>query len=188
MAKIKKKEAEFLDQILGGLSAPFHLSYRFVALSELMTTTNDAIFKEQIGLGIKELRILRTALLFPGQPVSLIARWTFSEKAMMSKLVSRLCEQGYLERRIDAVDARSTQLFVSKSGAALVKKADRLSDDMFRQQFPTLSPDACKSLMATLDDILRDFSTVQSTPVTKLQEPEQSKKRRRTQRHLERRS
>lgn len=181
MAKIKKKEAEFLNRILCGLSAPFHLSYRFIALGELVTATNDAIFKEQIGLGIKELRILRTALLFPGQPVSLIARWTFSEKAMMSRLVSRLCEQGYLERRMDAVDARSTQLFVSKSGAALVKKADRLSDEMFRQQFPTLSPDVCKSLMGTLDGILRDFAALQSTSVTRLQEPEQSKRKRRPQ-------
>ncbi|MGS0891970.1 MarR family winged helix-turn-helix transcriptional regulator [Burkholderia stagnalis] len=164
MTKIKRKEAEFLDRILDGLSAPFHLSYRLIALGELITSVNDLLFKEKLGLGIKELRILRTAFLFPGQPVSLIGRWTFSEKAMMSKLVSRLCELGYLERRIDTTDARSTQLFVSKSGAALVKKADKLSDELFRQQFPSLSPDACKSLMNTLDDLLRDYTSAQASP------------------------
>ena len=88
MAKIKKKEAEFLEQVLDGLSAPFHLSYRFIALGEMITNANDTLFKQQLGLGMKEIRILRLAYQFPGQPVSVIARWTFSEKAMMSKLVS----------------------------------------------------------------------------------------------------
>ncbi|MGF6873995.1 MarR family winged helix-turn-helix transcriptional regulator [Paraburkholderia sp. MM5477-R1] len=178
MAKIKKKEAEFLDQVLGGLSAPFHLSYRFVALGELVTNANDTIFQQQIGLGLKELRILRIAFQFPGQPVSVIARWTFSEKAMMSKLVSRLCNLGYLERRIDDADARSTQLFVTESGAALVKTADALSNDLFRRQFPTLSRDACVSLMNTLDDVLRDFVAAQLTPVTDRPKLPRSKGRR----------
>jgi DNA-binding MarR family transcriptional regulator len=156
MAKIKQKDAEFLNQVLEGLSEPFHLSYRFVALGELVSTFNSSIFEQKIGLSLKALRILRIAYRFPGQPVSVVARWTFSEKAMMSKLVSRLCSLGYLERRIDEVDARSTQLFVTKAGAAVVKKADVLSNDLFLRQFPNFSPDACRSLMKTLDDMLRD--------------------------------
>jgi DNA-binding MarR family transcriptional regulator len=166
MAKIKKKEAEFLEQVLDGLSAPFHLSYRFIALGEMITNANDTLFKQQLGLGMKEIRILRLAYQFPGQPVSVIARWTFSEKAMMSKLVSRLCSLDYLERRIDDTDARSTQLFVTPSGAALVKKADTLSNELFRKQFPALSREASASLMKTLDDVLRDFVSAQMTSGT----------------------
>ncbi|AOJ85242.1 hypothetical protein WS87_00340 (plasmid) [Burkholderia sp. MSMB0856] len=164
MAKLKKSEAVFLDQILDGLSEPFHLSYRFIALGELVTNANDPVFKEQLGLSMKELRILRIAFQFPGQPVSVVARWTFSEKAMMSKLVSRLCRLGYLERRIDEADARSTQLFVTKAGAALVKKADALSNMLFCQQLPTLSPKGGAALMKMLDEILRTFIATQLKP------------------------
>jgi MarR family transcriptional regulator, temperature-dependent positive regulator of motility len=164
MATIRKNEAEFLNQVLDRLSDPFHLSYRFIAFRELVTNDNDRVFKAQLGLGLKELRILRLAFQFPGEPVSIIARWTFSEKAMMSKLVSRLCGLGYLERRIDEADARSTQLFVTKSGAALVKKADALSNELFRKQLPMLSSDATAQLMKTLDDVLKGFVAAQMTP------------------------
>ncbi len=143
----------------------------------MIANANDSIFKKQFGLSLKEMRILRLAYQFPGQPVSVIARWTFSEKAMMSKLVSRLCGLGHLERRIDNADARSTQLFVTRSGAMLVKKADALSNELFRKQFPTLSLEACASMMNTLDQVLRDFVAAQMTASTERSAKERQRRK-----------
>ncbi|RQO59877.1 hypothetical protein DBR47_10945 [Paucibacter sp. KBW04] len=157
MARMKKKEVDFLQQMLGQMDSPFYLSYRFIALSELVTRENDALYKNEVGLGIKELRVLRLVHLNPGQPVFMIGRWSFAEKAMTSKLVGKLCELGLLERRIDGKDARSLLLYVTPAGAEKVKAADAAAHRLFAQHFPSMSPERAAQLMGTLDELILEF-------------------------------
>jgi len=153
---MKRKEAEFLEHLLTSMSDPIYLSFRVIALGELVTRETDLAYTQELGIGIKALRVLRIARLQPGQPVRIVGKWAFVEKAAMSKLVSNLCNLGYLERRIDPHDARSMQLFVTKTGTALLKKADRLARKLMKKRFPSLSPEIAASLATTLDTLLLD--------------------------------
>jgi DNA-binding MarR family transcriptional regulator len=156
MTQMKRKDAEFLERLLASMSDPYYLSFRVIALGELVTRESDEAYAEELGVGIKELRVLRIARLQPGQPVQIVGKWSFVEKAAMSKLVSTLCNLGYLERRINPRDARSTLLFVTKDGAALLRTADRLAHKLMKKKFPSLSPEVVAMLTETLDTLLLD--------------------------------
>lgn len=153
---MKRKDAEFLERLLASMSDPCYLSFRVIALGELVTREGDLAYAEELGIGIKELRVLRIARLQPGQPVQIVGKWAFVEKAAMSKLVSTLCKLGYLERRTNPRDARSTLLFVTKGGAALLRSADRLARKLMKKKFPSLSPEVVATLTETLDTLLLD--------------------------------
>jgi DNA-binding MarR family transcriptional regulator len=151
---MKKKEVESLQQLLASMTEPFHLTYRFVALAEIITRESDSVYADALGLGIKEFRILRLVKSHPGQPVATIRRWSFVEKAMMSRLLTPLCEQGLLKREVDLKDARSNLLYITRRGAKLVDKADLLVKDLIQQRHPSLTRERCARLMAELDPIL----------------------------------
>lgn len=153
---MKKKEVESLQHLLSSMTEPFHVSYRFAALAEIITRESDSVYADELGLGIKEFRILRLVKLHPGQPVATIRRWSFVEKAMMSRLLTPLCEQGLLKREVDLKDARSNLLYITRKGANLVDKADAFVKNLMLRKHPSLTPERCTRLMAELDLILME--------------------------------
>ncbi|MFN7695392.1 MAG: MarR family winged helix-turn-helix transcriptional regulator [Burkholderiales bacterium] len=86
----------------------------------------DAVLAERLAeLGLKtgEHEVLVSLLLYPGATQQNLAAHSLTAKSVMSSLVSKLEQAGWLERRADASDARVWRLHLSTEGEALARRA-----------------------------------------------------------------
>ncbi|MDP3618962.1 MAG: MarR family winged helix-turn-helix transcriptional regulator [Ramlibacter sp.] len=104
-------------------------SPRFVDdyLGYLLGQANHALYKDfdahvrAAGLSSIEWRVLAT--LHDGEPltISQLAQEALSKQPTVTKLVQRMCEQGWLALRADATDHRRTLVTVTAAGKRLVR-------------------------------------------------------------------
>ncbi|MES2785470.1 MAG: MarR family winged helix-turn-helix transcriptional regulator [Pseudomonadota bacterium] len=104
-------------------------STRFVDdyLGYLLGQANHALYKDfdahvrAAGLSSIEWRVLAT--LHDGEPltISQLAQEALSKQPTVTKLVQRMCEQGWLALRADATDHRRTLVTVTAAGKRLVR-------------------------------------------------------------------
>jgi DNA-binding MarR family transcriptional regulator len=86
----------------------------------------DAVLAERLApLGLKtgEHEVLVSLLLYPGATQQNLAAHSLTAKSVMSSLVSKLEQAGWLERRADARDARVWRLYLSGDGESLARQA-----------------------------------------------------------------
>lgn len=105
------------------------MAARFVQgyLGYLLGQANHAVYKEfdahvrAAGLSSIEWRVLAT--LHDGEPltVSQLAHEVLSKQPTVTKLVQRMCEQGWLELQADPADQRRKLVAVTPSGKRLVR-------------------------------------------------------------------
>jgi DNA-binding MarR family transcriptional regulator len=96
-------------------------------LGYLLGQANHALYKEfdgyvrAAGLTSIEWRVLAT--LHDGEPltVSQLAHEVLSKQPTVTKLVQRMCEQGWLALQADAGDQRRTLVAVTPAGKRLVR-------------------------------------------------------------------
>jgi DNA-binding MarR family transcriptional regulator len=108
----------------GGKDAP-----RFVEnyLGYLLGQANHALYKNfdaqvrAAGLSSIEWRVLATLHDSPPQTVSQLAHEVLSKQPTVTKLVQRMCEQGWLELHADPADQRRTLVAVTAAGRKLVR-------------------------------------------------------------------
>ncbi|MES2635638.1 MAG: MarR family transcriptional regulator, partial [Pseudomonadota bacterium] len=96
-------------------------------LGYLLGQANHALYKDfdahvrAAGLSSIEWRVLAT--LHDGEPltISQLAQEALSKQPTVTKLVQRMCEQGWLALRADAADQRRTLVTVTAAGKRLVR-------------------------------------------------------------------
>ena len=96
-------------------------------LGYLLGQANHALYKEfdehvrAAGLSSIEWRVLAT--LHDGEPltVSQLAHEVLSKQPTVTKLVQRMCEQGWVELHADPADQRRTLVAATPAGRRLVK-------------------------------------------------------------------
>jgi DNA-binding MarR family transcriptional regulator len=106
-------------------------------LGYLLGQANHALFKDfdahvrAAGLSSIEWRVLAT--LHDGEPlpVSALAHEVLSKQPTVTKLVQRMCEQGYLKLQADDADQRRTLVAPTAAGRRLVKP---LVDEALRHE------------------------------------------------------
>ena len=102
---------------------------RFVQeyLGYLLGQANHALYKNfdaqvrAAGLSSIEWRVLATLHDSPPLTVSQLAHEVLSKQPTVTKLVQRMCEQGWLELHADAADQRRTLVAVTSAGRKLVR-------------------------------------------------------------------
>ena len=131
-------------------------------LGYLLGQANHALYKDfdaqvrAAGLSSIEWRVLAT--LHDSEPltVSALAHEVLSKQPTVTKLVQRMCEQGWVMLQADAGDQRRTLVAATAKGRRLVKPLVNKAQDHEAQLMQTLSSSesaALKKLLAKLGGV-----------------------------------
>lgn len=92
------------------------LTYRFNVLSNILNKQSERFLKKHHGIAIPDWRVL--FLLVQGGPMSIrdLASLSKTDKALVSRVVSRLIERGLAARKTNSYDARLVQVSITDEG------------------------------------------------------------------------
>jgi DNA-binding MarR family transcriptional regulator len=128
-------------------------------LGYLLGQANHALYKDfdshvrAAGLSSVEWRVLATLHDSPPLPISQLAHDVLSKQPTVTKLVQRMCEQGWLALQADASDQRRTLVTATPAGKRLVRpllEKARTHEAALLQSLPATERTALKKLLAKL--------------------------------------
>lgn len=99
------------------------------------------VYKEKLGLNIRELRVIRTIGDEPGISSKALSEASFIEQTLVSKHLRKLVSEGYIRRDLESADARRVALRLTAKGETVRQEADRLGDVMERDFLSALTPE-----------------------------------------------
>jgi len=99
------------------------------------------IYKERLGLNIRELRVLRAIGDQPGLSSRSLSEATFIEQTLVSKHLRKLVDAGLVQRALESADARRVALHLTTQGQAIRETADRLGEEMEQDFLSVLTPE-----------------------------------------------
>jgi len=80
---------------------------------------------DALGITGAQLFVLQQLAERPGASLRQLAERTLTDQSSVSVVVSRLVEAGHVARRVAAADARRTELTLTETGRALLRRAPR---------------------------------------------------------------
>lgn len=106
------------------------LTYRLAVVAETAINANETIFQEMVGLGIRELRVLR--LIDDNLGISFvdISAATAIERSRTSRIIQRLMNLGLVSRQISHSDGRRYRLFTTDAGKERRHQGRAVSDSL----------------------------------------------------------
>ena len=96
------------------------------------------LFKVERSEGMKQTEL---AELMEMQPITL------------TRLIDKLCEQGWIERRSDATDRRVNRLYVRKAGRQLLGRMSGLRSELTATALEGITPAEAHRLLAQLEQV-----------------------------------
>lgn len=126
------------------------LTYRLSLLSQLAIDANDEIFRDSVGLSIREVRVLRLIDDNPGITFVELNEAANLERSLTSRIIQRLLNADLVRRENDASDSRKFRLFSSSAGREARVKAHAISDRLEEILLRPLDPDEIEALDARL--------------------------------------
>lgn len=110
------------------------LSYRIDKVLNSVMAKASKVYKDNLGLTIRETRVLRAIVEEPGISVRRLSDITLIEPTLISKHLKHLLSLEYIERRINNKDARQFLLHATPDGVKTYNKANiigkSLNEDM----------------------------------------------------------
>ena len=97
------------------------------------------VYKEKLGLNIRELRVIRTIGDRPGLSSKALSEASFIEQTLVSKHLRKLVAEGYVQRDLESADARRVALRLTTKGESVRQEADRLGMVMERDFLSALT-------------------------------------------------
>ena len=119
---------------------PF-LTFRLDQLSQTAMAKASQVYKERLGLNIRELRVLRGIGDQPGLSSRSLSEATFIEQTLVSKHLRKLVDAGLVQRALESADARRVALHLTTQGQASRETADRLGEEMEQDFLSVLTPE-----------------------------------------------
>ena len=128
-------------------------------LGYLLGQANHALYKEfdghvrAAGLSSIEWRVLATLHDSAPLTISQLAHEVLSKQPTVTKLVQRMCEQGWLALQADAADQRRTLVTTTAAGKRLVRplmEKARTHEAAMLQALPAAERTALKKLLSKL--------------------------------------
>lgn len=121
------------------------LTFRLDQLSQAAMAKASQVYKERLGLNIRELRIIRAIGDAPGLSSRALSEATFIEQTLVSKHLRKLVDEGHVHRQLESADARRVALHLTPKGQAIRQEADRLGEEMEREFLSVLTPEELES-------------------------------------------
>lgn len=129
------------------------LTYRINVLSNLLNRQSERFLKQNHGIAIPDWRIL--FLLATGGPMSVrdLSGMARMDKALVSRVVSRLTEAGFVAREANHYDGRLVEVSITETGMSVYNAV--LPHAATRQSvlLGTLDPDELDVLERALDKL-----------------------------------
>lgn len=122
------------------LPEPF-LTFRIDQVNQAAMARASQVYKEKLGLNIRELRVLRTIGDQPGLSSKALSEASFIEQTLVSKHLRKLIAEGYIRRDLESADARRVALRLTARGETVRQEADRLGEVMERDFVSALTPE-----------------------------------------------
>lgn len=125
---------------------------------------------EALGLTLSQCRVLVHLAVEEGISQVRLAELTDLDPMTLVRMLDRMELEGWLERRIDPVDRRARQLYVTPKGKPLVEEIWRLVELTRCEAFAGLSEHEVAALHAALHAVRKNFlglepaSAAQGTP------------------------
>lgn len=126
------------------------LTYRLNLLARLAIDANDQIFKDNTGLSIREIRVLRLIEDNPGITFVELNEAANLERSLTSRIIQTLLKADLARRENDAADSRRFRLFSTPAGQAVRAKAHTISDRLEEILLRPLDKDEVAALDARL--------------------------------------
>lgn len=93
----------------------------------------------RLGLSRAQWRVLTTLLREDGRTQTEIADELMAEKAPLGRLIDRMEEAGFVERRPDAADRRLKRIHLTSKVEALLPAMRQAAEDLFAEAFAGLA-------------------------------------------------
>jgi DNA-binding MarR family transcriptional regulator len=100
-----------------------HLLYHLSFTSELIGLREEAMLKDSCGLTLADWRVLSLIASFTPVTSRDITRVSTLSKVMVSRVISRLTDAGFIERAVVESDNRMQYLKLTKAGARQFRQA-----------------------------------------------------------------
>jgi MarR family transcriptional regulator for hemolysin len=113
---------------------------------------------EPLGLTRAQWRVLSRIHRMEGCTQTELASVLEIEKPTLGKLLDRLCDKGWVERRADDADARIKRLFLTETVLPLIDQMYALADDVLDNAIAGLKPAEAKQLHITLSLIKENLA------------------------------
>ncbi len=126
------------------------LPYRLSILSNVVSTSIAAAYRQRFDLSIPEWRVLAVLSRYPGLAAREVAERTQMDAVAVSRAVTRLLRNGRLRRTKARTDRRRSVLQVSAEGAAVYGRIAPLALQYEQALIDALTP----AERATLDRVL----------------------------------
>ena len=137
------------------------LAFRIHTLSRLMNRGLAQALAAELGLSIRQWRVLLYLASFGEAALQVIADSTDLDKSQASRAVAELAGRGLLSQRADPCDGRRVLVALTEAGATLQRRGQALSQG--RERYMTADLDAAQvaALYRLLDDLTakaRDYA------------------------------
>jgi len=129
------------------------LTFRLDQLSQTAMAKASQLYKERLGLNIRELRVLRAIGDQPGLSSRTLSEATFIEQTLVSKHLRKLVDAGLVQRELESADARRVALHLTAQGEAIRAEADRLGEEMERDFLSVLTREELAQFNRCIDKL-----------------------------------
>ncbi|WP_407177543.1 MarR family winged helix-turn-helix transcriptional regulator [Bradyrhizobium sp. STM 3562] len=99
-----------------------------------------------------------------GMKQSELAELLEMQPITLTRLIDKLCEQGWIERRSDATDRRVNRLYLRKAGRQLLGKMSGLRSELTATALEGINPADAHRLLAQLEQVKENVrNAIQNT-------------------------
>lgn len=126
--------SEVSFDILGDLLS-FHARSMGIALNR---DYDQAIGKVALARGTGKVSVLLMVHANPGIRPSVIAHFIQKDRSAMAKLIEQMKRNGLLEQKVDALERRAHELYLTQKGEALVAKVRKIAQQQSDAFFSVL--------------------------------------------------
>ncbi len=105
------------------------------------------------GITRAQWAVLAKVERFEGMKQTELAEQMEMQPITLTRLIDRLCDNGWIERRSDDADRRVTRLYLRKAGRTLLGKMNGLKSEITTTALEGISPSEAQRLLAQLDAI-----------------------------------
>jgi DNA-binding MarR family transcriptional regulator len=136
------------------------LPYRLSILSNTVSTTIAHIYEKRFGLSIPEWRVIAILGRFPGLSAVEVAERTLMDKVAVSRAVTKLVNNGRLDRQFADADRRRSILNLSEEGRRVHDEIAPLALKFERDLLQEISEDETEQLRIIMDRLLARARTL----------------------------
>lgn len=147
-----------------------YLTFRLDLLKTEMIRGANVVYRREIGLDVRSLRVLRAICDLPGTTSIAVQERTLLEKTVLSKIVADLIARKLVRRTIHPRDARHYQLWPTASGRRARAASDELGQAMEAQMLSSLTPAERREFHRIIDKLVTELRSAARTQKKEVRE------------------